>query len=860
MGYYWYHEPKSFYLLLVIMYKYLFRNVLWAVWIFWILSLGVVNAETAITPPYGTINYILNENENFTAQVITITDWIDTITLLDRNLWATIAWTWCEDSTNMWNNPESPCANWDTTYGYYFQWGNNYGFKSTWDILSGTDKAIWDDSYSNKGYYGAIFIKSMNSPYDYWSDSSAVSPVQFNWNHYDLWWWSCYDSYSVVGDAWKVDENTVANRRWPCPEWFHVPSYGELNKMRMMVWNGTDIHNQLLIPFAGFRNYDSSVSSLGFYASLWSSRPYTNSPTWTPDSRTLGLFVPGGYQLAGGHRGSANSVRCFYDFYQSFPRPLSISFISDEKEIWTGIVMAYSIYTWIIPNVDMIKTGYVFEYRYHKYSPDTDTWFDFENEPITSRMADEYNNVYFIAKRAPKEYKIKYELHDGVISWENVTGYTIESEDITLINPTKIGYTFTWWSGTSLNFPTTTVTIPSGSTWDRNYEANWQINQYTITFDTDWWTNIPSITADYWTWITAPENPTKNGYKFIRWEPEIPTTMPAGNITVKAKWECADGYENKWWTCVKKSWWSSGWWGWGGWGWWGGSSSSCKNLPANAVANNSSKPSSNINYYYSTNTSKVCTFQCKSGYTRSAEKETCDKVSDTQTTSWKNVKEPEGTWNNTKVETWNNTEIQTWSKIDTSEKTPQDNKQDTQDSTTKNPEWKTNSTTSSTYSPEFQEAYEFAHEKWITTMSTIQKADMNGKLTRIAMAKMLSQYAINILWKTPDISNTKKFDDVSDKRNADYDNGVTLAYQLWIMWQNMPWNNFRPDDEVTRAEFATALSRMIYWTSDWVYKSTDKYYTNHMSKLVKEWIITKDDPKMKELRGYVMIMLMRSAK
>ena len=147
----------------------------------------------------------------------------------------------------------------------------------------------------------------------------------------------------------------------------------------------------------------------------------------------------------------------------------------------------------------------------------------------------------------------------------------------------------------------------------------------------------------------------------------------------------------------------------------------------------------------------------------------------------------------------------------------------------------------------------------ITTKNTIESADMNGKLTRIAMAKMLSQYAINILWKTPDTSNTKKFDDVSDKRDADYDNWVTLAYQLWIMWQNMA-NNFRPDDEVTRAEFATALSRMLYNTSDWEYKSTAQYYTNHLKKLKEEWIITKDDPKMKELRGYVMIMLMRSAK
>ena len=388
-----------------------------------------------------------------------------------------------------------------------------------------------------------------------------------------------------------------------------------------------------------------------------------------------------------------------------------------------------------------------------------------------------------------------------------------------------------------------------------------------------WWyitvrkEGVYEVVYESWAFDDIPQ-PTRDWHNFKWWYLADETKFNTWNVStwevtyVYAKWECAQWYVNKQWQCVKEetkpSWWSSG--GWWGWGWWGGSSSSCKNLPANAVANNSSTPSSNTNYYYSTNTSKVCTFQCKSGYTRNAEKETCDKASDTQTTSWTTVKEPEGTWNNTKVETWNNTEIQTWSKIDTPEQASQDNKQDTQDSTTKTPEWKTNSTTSSTYSPEFQQAYEFAKWNWITTMPTIQKADMNGKLTRIAMAKMLSQYAINILWKTPDATLNNKFNDVTDKRDRDYDNWVTLAYQLWIMWQNMPWNKFRPDDEVSRAEFATALSRMLYNTSDWQYKSTDKYYTNHMSKLVKEWIITKDDPKMKELRWYVMIMLMRSSK
>ena len=96
---------------------------------------------------------------------------------------------------------------------------------------------------------------------------------------------------------------------------------------------------------------------------------------------------------------------------------------------------------------------------------------------------------------------------------------------------------------------------------------------------------------------------------------------------------------------------------------------------------------------------------------------------------------------------------------------------------------------------------------------------------------------MNVLWQKPANIVTPKFNDVTDKQNSDYDDWVTLAYQLWIMWQNMPNNKFRPDDEVTRAEFATALSRMLYHTSDWEYKSTDKYYTNHMKYQTHQNII-----------------------
>ena len=158
------------------------------------------------------------------------------------------------------------------------------------------------------------------------------------------------------------------------------------------------------------------------------------------------------------------------------------------------------------------------------------------------------------------------------------------------------------------------------------------------------------------------------------------------------------------------------------------------------------------------------------------------------------------------------------------------------------------------FTQEFHDAYDFAFKNGITTMPSIGEADMNGTLTRIAMAKMLSQYAINVLNKEPDASITISFPDVSPELDAQYNSWVTLAYQLWIM--GIWIDEFRPFDEVTRAEFVTALSRMLFGLAD----GENLYYETHMQKLLEEKIITVADPNMKELRGYVMIMLMRSAK
>ena len=167
---------------------------------------------------------------------------------------------------------------------------------------------------------------------------------------------------------------------------------------------------------------------------------------------------------------------------------------------------------------DMTYTGHTFK-----------GWYDNENltgSPVTAIGGTEMGNKEYWAKWGINQYTITFDTNGGSeiapITQDYGTEITIPD------NPTRKGYTFKGWDKEiPETMPADNITV----------KAQWEINQYTIAFDTNGGNEIAPITQDYGTKITAPADPTRKGYTFKGWDKEIPETMPAENITVKAQWE-----------------------------------------------------------------------------------------------------------------------------------------------------------------------------------------------------------------------------------------------------------------------------------------------------------------------------------
>ncbi len=133
---------------------------------------------------YGWLKWVFHNSELWLISLSS--DWEDIITIADKNLWATQVYHPGDDITlvNSW---------------YFYQWWNNYGFNHSWPIET-SDEQIDASGYGPGNYYSSEVFRTINDARD--SSHNA-----------NLWW---------------EETGTDEARRWPCPEWYHIPSYDEM--------------------------------------------------------------------------------------------------------------------------------------------------------------------------------------------------------------------------------------------------------------------------------------------------------------------------------------------------------------------------------------------------------------------------------------------------------------------------------------------------------------------------------------------------------------------------------------------------------------------------------------------------------
>ena len=186
------------------------------------------------------------------------------------------------------------------------------------------------------------------------------------------------------------------------------------------------------------------------------------------------------------------------------------------------------------------RTGYNF-----------DGWFtgQTDGDEISSSTTMPAGNTTYYAHWTIQAFNISYDLNGGELAQgaSNPDTYTYDSADINLAKPSRVGYTFLGWSGTDLTDNTEDVTIAHNSLGDRSYKAEFQINEYTATFDANAGetANPETITKNYNEEFGNLPATSRLGYKFLGWftdatagdEITDTTKMPAGDVTYYAHWE-----------------------------------------------------------------------------------------------------------------------------------------------------------------------------------------------------------------------------------------------------------------------------------------------------------------------------------
>ena len=181
--------------------------------------------------------------------------------------------------------------------------------------------------------------------------------------------------------------------------------------------------------------------------------------------------------------------------------------------------------TWVVDGETFATTVYSYATEIRVPTAPSKTGYTFAGwEGYTDGMTMPARDLTFTAQWTKNSYTITYR------NGSETTTQSVPYGDVIVLPeaPTMEGHTFAGWDGY-----TEGMTMPARAL---QFNANWTVNQYTITFDSNGGSAVESITADFGADVTAPAAPTKEGHTFAGWNAELPATMPAANLAFTAQW------------------------------------------------------------------------------------------------------------------------------------------------------------------------------------------------------------------------------------------------------------------------------------------------------------------------------------
>ena len=267
-----------------------------------------------------------------------------------------------------------------------------------------------------------------------------------------------------------------------------------------------------------------------------------NQTSYSVETETFSLNIPlkSGYTFDGWTGSNGNNPQIDIDITKGtigdkyYTANWTINIYTINYELIGGIcdcdnATTYTIETNTFSLNNPEKTGYTFNGW-------TGSNGDTPQTNITIQKGS-FGNKYYIANWKTIPYYINYDLNNGEIYGENPLIYTIESDDITLINPTNFDYEFAGWTGSNGTIPQKYLTIHKGSIGNRNYKANWLID-YSIDYvlNNGEIEGINPINYNILSDTFTLKNPVKSGYTFIGWTgsngdtAQLSITIPKGSF------------------------------------------------------------------------------------------------------------------------------------------------------------------------------------------------------------------------------------------------------------------------------------------------------------------------------------------